>query len=274
MSAVSEATRRAVTPLVGAAAWVEVGGHGSSGVWRVGSHYVKQHPSRRKWEQEVRAYRGVVSALRAEGWRVPALLAADEESRSLVLSAVGGERTAPDTPAAHRAAGAFSAALHALPTPSDDSLPVGAAIRQRLDAVIRRLELPSKVIRGCRDATAGVGMDGVARRWCHRDFTAENWLMDGPNLGVIDFEHTRPDHPLVDAVKLWCGVWRRAPACRSAWEAGRGVPLDAAEREQLTVLAWLHGLGTLAWGQRHGDAASRSEGRHIVEWLLTGGEHA
>jgi hypothetical protein len=267
----SDATRRLVRERVVDVPWTAVGGHGSSGVWRCGSIFVKEHGSARKWRQEVEAYRVVVTRLEALGWRLPQLLAVDSESRSLLITAVEGVPVEAEAEWAHREAGRFCAALHALDGVPEDTLSIGEALCARLEAALGHVELPREMRARCRDAVRAEYFAGAERRWCHRDFAPRNWLAADGELVVIDFEHMRPDHPLVDVVKLWCGTWRGRPAFLRAWEQGRGRPLSEDERSRVEALSWVHAVGTLAWGARNDDAASVREGWHSVRTLYDGG---
>ena len=83
---------------------------------------------------------------------------------------------------------------------------------------------------------------------------------------LLDLGQARPDLGLVDLVKLvelpdvLTGAERALLLARAGVE---GEALDALER-----LRVLHGLGTWVWGLRHGDVASATRGRLILDDAL------
>ncbi|MCB9673721.1 MAG: aminotransferase class I/II-fold pyridoxal phosphate-dependent enzyme [Alphaproteobacteria bacterium] len=200
----------------------------------------KRYRSPRAFQQAREALR------RADPGRILA-----EGDRELLLRWIPGQTGSLD-PAAHRAAGRW---LRTWQEPVDDAdIPLADAFAKRIAA-----------------ARAAVGVLGVEvdldpalfagpRVWCHRDFRPENWVWSPPALHVIDFEHSRPDHPLVDLVKLATEVWPAHPALEAAFTEGYG----AFDRAVLDGLIRLHGASTLAWAERHGDEAFRQLGRRIL----------
>lgn len=249
---------------------VEVGrGHGGTRVFRADGVWIKAHASARKHRQEVRAYLEVVPRLAAVGFRVPALLDRDDAHRLLFLSHVEGEAVRADRPDLHRQAGELVAALRGLPCEDRDPLPLPVALSRRMERAVARATpwLPAATLRRAEAAVDGFrAFEGVARRWCHRDLTPENWLVHEGRLGLVDFEHTRPDAPTVDLVRLAEAHWSRDPRTRDAFLRGHG-PLDDAETERLDALSWLHGVATVAWAEAHGDAAFAARGRRLLERL-------
>jgi hypothetical protein len=245
--------------------------HGVTRVWRVTAGreiaWVKHHTQERKFRQEQRAYRELVPQLAAAGVRVPTCLA-DDGARTLLLDHLPGEPARADDPAIHRQAGAVLWILHALPYDDPDPLPLADALRERLARWVQEAEGiidsgPS--IAGFGDAAS---FDGHRRCWCHRDWSARNWLVEGGRIGVIDFEHTGPDLWLVDLVRLAEGAFDD-PEVEHAFFEGYG-PMPSDTDAHLRQLLWLTELATVAWSARHGDAAYEAIGRRMLARLSAG----
>lgn len=208
--------------------------------------------------------------------RVPALLGFDGSARALVLTCVRGERMSLGTydldvtTSAHAAVGRLIRALHELPVDDGDPLPLLDAVTARLDAWHDRAGdvLTPAERDGLRRLASRREAFAAARRVpCHRDFTPDNWLLEGTGLYVLDFEHARLDVAEADLVKLRADVWAASPALEAAFLAGYG-PLDGDARARLDVLLALHAVATLAWAERHADAAFRALGRRALELAL------
>jgi Ser/Thr protein kinase RdoA (MazF antagonist) len=112
---------------------------------------------------------------------------------------------------------------------------------------------------------------------CHRDFGPRNWLWDattagvarsaGAGLGVIDFEHARPDVWWVDVQRLIDDAWRADPGLEDAFWLGYGRRPGADERRLGAALRLLYAVGTVAWGAEHGDAPFEAQGRAVLRRL-------
>lgn len=261
--------------------------HQVTRVWRIqtraGIVWLKQHSQRRKFLQESRAYTHVAPALAAMGYLVPARLAEDSTSKTLVLTDLGGQlvRREPDheawlesDPALHYSAGQITRALHTLPLVDDDPLPSDTAIRYRAD---RWLEEAHDVLdseeeaRVCDAIGDGSAFSGMVRVWCHRDWSPRNWIADTDGrIGMIDFEHCCPDFALMDFVKLYCGVWQRHPHTERAFFEGYGRTLDPIERDRLRRLLWLHAISTISWAVAHRDPEFEGQGRTLLRALKAG----
>lgn len=218
-------------------------------VRRQGAVWIKVHDSQRKYTQERTAYLEVVPRL--EGFRLPTLVDADDARLALVLSHVPGVPAAGDHRDAHR----FLDALHALPCPSLDPMPLSEAIPRRMESWCQRARghLPEALLARARaEVGDGRAFDGEARAWCHRDWGCHNWLDDSGVLGVIDFEHTAPDHWLVDWVRV------------------REPRLASGDADRLRRLRWLHAIATLTWAAEHADPTWIREGRDLLHRLTTG----
>jgi hypothetical protein len=171
-----------------------------------------------------------------------------------------------EEPQAHAAAARWLRAFRKEPVPSDP-LPLEKAFAKRIDSVRRQA-----TALGLEHAAAAVdGLDPALfageRVWCHRDFRPANWIWDGTTLTPIDFEHSRPDHPLVDLVKLATEVWpdRADLESRSSMESAFLDAYGPVDRAVLDGLIRLHGAATWVWAVRHDDPAFEALGRKILD---------
>lgn len=223
-----------------------------SRVWRVeragATAILKAHQSAGKYRRE----RDALRRFAPHPW-APRLLAADDATRRLLIEDRPGRPG--DTPADFRRAGEVLAALHALPAPPDP-LPLRDAIERRLAAALRHAEphLPPAT-RAAVAARVGDGaaFEGVERVWCHRDFAPRNWLVCDA-FTLIDYEHTAPDDPLADLVRLYDGPLVDHPDREAAFWQGYGGALTPTTRDRLDRLLALHALATATWGRRHRDS--------------------
>lgn len=250
---------RAVTP------WPR----GSCAVWRVeldtGPVWIKQHGPGRGFAQERRGLRW------AAGLWAPRLLAWDEAAGALLLGHLEGEAATP-TPAVHHAAGAWLAQLHALPVADPDPVPLAEALHTRARRTLARAEgrVPEEALERARARLLAPQRGaGLGRVPTHRDFTPQNWRM-GARFGVLDFEHSALDHPLVDLVRLAGGVWLRDPSLKTAFLEGYSRALSPAEENELAALRWAWALDTLSWGQRHRHPGFIALGEEALGPLLAG----
>jgi hypothetical protein len=242
-------------------------------VWRAtgpsGAAVFKRHAHARAFAQELTAYRDVLPRLAG----APKWLGADPDT--LALSSAPGDRLSSGThdpqreQAAHTAAGRFARALHDLPVPDDDPLPLADAIERRFAAWEDRSAglLTADERTSLRRLAAAVDAFTAPRVFCHRDFTPDNWLSEGTSVTVIDFEHARPDAAESDLIKLRAEVWSGRPDLRDAFLAGYG-PIGADARARLDVLLALHATATLAWAARHDDPEFRAKGQQALDAAL------
>lgn len=262
----------AARALVGPApAWRPLGSpRADNGVWRLGDPgvIVKRLRNARPFAQERRALTRWAPHLSEQ---TAPLLAVDEPTRTLVLGLAPGvhpiDLAPADERAAHRRAGSFLRALHAIPDPGDDAMPLAEALTRRHAAALTRVaphltpDERAHLHAGALEIPA-LFADAV-RVPCHRDFGPHNWLVDGPRLTVLDFEHARPDCPLVDLIKLAVD-WPARPDLAAALLDGYGRDLTPTERARLRVHLALHAMTTLAWAHEHGNTAFLALGQRAL----------
>lgn len=273
--------------------WQFIGStHGPCRVWQVSGPrpgvgvVVKQFRSDRAFAQERHAYERWIPHLPEETACLLGVFAAPV--RALVLTQVPGHplttANAPLERAAHKRAGDFLRALHTLPEPDADPLPLGAAISLRYAAWLARVQPATDAPTHARLAElSALANDpqlfaGARRVPCHRDFTPSNWLCSAGPLDehtatldgffVVDFEHAHLDSPLLDMVKLWTEVWGRRPDLEAAFFAGYGRTLDPHEQRQLGVLAAMHAMATVAWAEENADLQYAAAGRQALRRVL------
>ncbi len=208
----------------------------------------------RKFEQEHR--------VATEVWRhlpgCPSLLEVEPAHGALLRTAVLGV-PGMTTPAAVAAAGRVVAALHALPVQDDDPVPLAKAVRLRAEAAASAVSQEPGVAAALELLEQGRAFVGVSRRWCHRDLQPDNWIWDGQMLGLVDWEHSRPDAPELDLAPL-------VPTARwSAFAEAYG----AVDPTRIRAAVALNGLVTLAWGQRNADSAFSERGRAALRVSLS-----
>jgi len=224
-----------------------------------GALWLKRYASGRAWVQSERAFGVVVPALARSGFSVPLTRAKDRGLRLRVLSEVPGRSvTMHDPPEVFRDAARVLHRLSRVPC-AQDPLPLGEAMLQRARAWAMRSSAPrvaAAIVAWVADHAAA--LDAV-RVWCHRDFHPRNWLHDGTTIGLLDFEHTRPDHPLVDWVRLEADGLSTAQ--RAALVDVLGEPDPDALRGTLAV----YGLATWVWAQEHRDVERTRVGRQALQ---------
>ncbi|MEZ6197584.1 MAG: aminoglycoside phosphotransferase family protein [Planctomycetota bacterium] len=217
----------------------------------------------------------------AAGVAAPRLLASEleREPRALLMTRlVGGPvetraLTAGERADLHRAMGASLRRLHELPLADEDPLPLAEALRRRTEAALAGGPPPgcpaSLFARAERRLLDHVWTAGP-RRAAHRDFRERNWWIgDDGSLAVFDFEHARPDDPMVDLVRLRETDWRAEPALEAAFREGYGGP-DATEEARLEILEIVHALGTLRRPAGVGGVTFVDAARAVLERRLGG----
>jgi hypothetical protein len=254
--------------------------HGESVVIEVarrsGEHlYVKAYRQHSKFEREIHAYRNWTAAL---GAHAPTLVAVDEAVPAAVMTAVPGDPVsslALDTGAEqhlYRRAGRLLRQLHDVrPAVSDpDYL---ARAEQRLEAWLGRdtCRLVDDDEAGFARALLGELRGEVpAVVPCHRDYDDRNWLFDGCDLAIVDFEHARLDPGVEDLIRLSARVWPDRPDLERSFFDGYGRRILDVERGWLRALSALSFIATIVWAYEHDDPAYGAFARRALRRAMHG----
>ena len=228
----------------------------------------------RGWQQEQEAFRRLGTLELPRGVLASEVLDRRETPPALVLTLLPGiemDRHAfsmADWSAANRLAARFLKAWQSQPFEDVDPLPLDQALLQRLEHWISRGEdcLSKSEIAVARGRIGdGQLFQGHQRVPCHMDFQPRNWLWNGQQLGIIDFEHAQPNHPAFDWVRLELGLWQKMPELRDEFiEEWGGLP-DWASRKVIDAVIGIHAIGCIVWGHRHNDREFVFEGRRVLD---------
>lgn len=260
-----------IEPLGTAGAAFRVEGEGGRVV------YLKAHRKPGKHRQERDAYRSWAPALPAH---TAELLAVSDVPAALLLGPIPGqpyeslELDAADRRALHVQAGATARALHGLPVEDPDPMPLSEAVLRRAEAwsdrASRRAPALAARVRERIRAVAPLLQD-VLRVPCHRDFEPRNWMVAGEpfgrRLGLLDFEHSRPDLWLADVVRLANVVWPDEPEAEAAFWEGYGLEPSDAQADLLAALVELDAAATYTWGLAQADQTFLRRGAAALERL-------
>ncbi len=244
-------------------------------------YYLKRHEERRLFDRELRALRDWLPRL-PEGARqmtVPPIAVADDLDAMIFEAAPGeivedADLTDHERQAAYQMAGAFAAALHALPC--EGCGPAEGYVDQQLANVERWLGDPAADFtaeeqRWTRDTVrAGGAFEGVQLVPAHMDYSPRNWLLHRDDgvlwLHVIDWERARPAPWVEDVQRMAEDHWHRDPAMREAFFLGYGrQPSEVEERQIRALVAINSAVGAIAWGGQRGDTAFVAKGRAILD---------
>ena len=261
--------------------------------------YLKMHRHARKFTQEWAAYTRLLPQLASR--MTPCLLATDERRKTLLIEAVNGTvlESATTTPAlrqqCYEQAGRFLRGLHGLQHVDLDPLSPAEAFARRSEHWLNRAGglLPPAVLATVRGELLRKPspVRGRERRQCHRDFTARNWILrdlaSGSSgqepLPVIDFEHARPDLPLVDVERVFASLADDVDSERlfTAFRRGYEAPLandgsrlrptavdDLTHSAAFRAVRLQSALSSVVWARRHNDATFERRGRREIERLL------
>ncbi|MEU4574614.1 NAD-dependent epimerase/dehydratase family protein [Nonomuraea sp. NPDC023979] len=242
-----------------------------------GERYVlKRHDNLDRFRAETHAYATWVRSL---GDHAPRLIHADLDSLSLLLTVIPGQRATqlPEGSAAeclaHRAAGRVLRLLHqASPGRSQSGTDVSAYLAERMRwwtarAQLARLIEPSD-LRALHSWADRMAVEPLETAICHLDYQPRNWTL-GPtgDIGVLDFEHTRPDARVRDFSRLEHRYWRRTPHLRTAFFEGYGSPLAPSDLELLQRFRKLEAITALVRGHESGNAGLLAHGRMLIDDL-------
>ncbi|MEU7316487.1 phosphotransferase [Streptomyces sp. NPDC007083] len=266
------------------ATWIDVSWmREGSRVWKArgaqgGNWYVKIHQSAKFHTREVVAYRTWVPTL---GTRAPRLMAADEELRAVVLTALPGRplhgaslppQQERDT---FRRIGALARRVHQASTPRPAPTNSGPAIEKaerHLEAARPHLSPGDEEF--VRELTHQAA-DLAPLPWVetHGDFQLRNILRlddeadsagdaDG-SLALIDFERSEPGPAVRDLVRL-SDAWSDRPDLYEALLDGYGRALTDTEQERLVTDTALDAVSGIAFGATQGDPEVVERGRRTL----------
>jgi len=246
---------------------------------------VKRFGSQVKFDQAHHAYQNWLVGFEEI---VPRLVTGNSEDRILLLTDIGSpccqwqELSSTRQESLLRQAGKFLRALHERPLVDDDQMALGNAVLMRAERLQRQLgevEIDSDclspgVMNRIIDEVAEIVplMNQIKRVPCHRDFWRRNWIWTEPTcdppggvrLGVIDFEHARPDLFVFDFMKLWSDCWLIDPRLEGPFWDGYGRRLSSEENSLLIRCAQVHAVQTMIWAAEHHDTTFFAHGERLL----------
>lgn len=182
----------------------------------------------------------------------PRLLDADDTGDVLLTEPVAGLHLSGlhdvQLDAALHALGRATAALHGLPPPHELPRFDGFGAGPRAEAVrqlsLARPEVAARVeaVVAGLSATEPPESDSV---WLHGDLNALNWLFDGDDVRLIDFDQARLGPPAADLGGVL--AWLRAKTIEGQWTPRRERDLQRAFLRGYASVRPLPGSTTLVW---------------------------
>ena len=247
-------------------------------VWRSDQSVVKRMRSHGKLRNELEFYRKAASFLPA---RTAALLGHCREPLPCIrLSRLAGELVAAtpglQSATVYRTAAKAIRALHDAPYEDTDTLSLDDALDARFAGWFPRFRAvaPEELIASVTAYwLARPPLEFAKRCRTHRDYSDRNWLWHPESetpLGVFDFEQSRPDHPWMDATRLWERDFHGRSDLADAFLDGYGGPNDLLRHPDFRSLAVLHALATVAWSTETGDLEYAGTGAAALRRVLRG----
>ncbi|MFF7647303.1 aminoglycoside phosphotransferase [Streptomyces canus] len=236
-------------------------------------HFVaKQHAEPGRYARELNAYRTWGTHLTDHA---PKLVGRDDATRTLLLTALAGDRAdtaapgSPEEELAHHEAGHVLGKLHRA-TAMPQGGAVGAALAERLQSWIDRAAHVGLIDTAERNLlehhVAILGDSLMDNAICHLDYQPRNWLI-GNVFGICDFEHMRRDARVRDFARLEFRRWQAAPHLRTAFLDGYGRPLTDTERRLLECFGAIEATTALVKGHKENDHALSAHGRTVLSRL-------
>jgi hypothetical protein len=235
-----------------------------------------------KWHRDALPHRREDTALQhhtpALSGDAPRLVLSDPALRLVVVSHVLGEQVAgteyEHDAGVHARAGELLRRLHdsAPPVRHDRFGPIIAADFERWSALAddrwgdrgaEERHLARQHVAAALDLGA---LDHVP---AHRQVHPRHWVIDpGGRVRFVDFSAFEFEPWAADLFWLEYGVWRDAPALRSAFLQGYGRVPSERDELALSAIAASRALELLVRGERRGHAVEKMVGRGILDRLL------
>ncbi|MFD7016663.1 aminoglycoside phosphotransferase [Streptomyces sp. NPDC059928] len=238
-----------------------------------GSHFVaKQHAGPDRYARELHAYRTWGTHLSGHA---PKLVGCDDATRTLLLTALAGDRAdtvgpgSPEEELAHHEAGHVLGALHrATAVPQGGA--AGAALAERfrswIDQAVHACLIDTAERNMLNHHAAILGSSLMDSAVCHLDYQPRNWLV-GDAFGICDFEHMRRDARVRDVARLEFRRWQAAPHLRAAFFDGYGRQLNDTERRLLDSFGAIEAATALVKGHKENDLTLSAHGRTVLSRL-------
>ncbi len=258
---------------------ISLGGTAGCSVWEGeiaghGTFVLKTHSPGRGWQQEWNALRSVEKLDLPVRISCPRIVPGCDQPPTLLMSKLPGLNMAHHSfpmeawSQATRLAARFLQSYQQQAFIDDDSVPLSQALPLRLERWIQQGKeiLHEREIAIAKDRVGdGSLFKNQSRVPCHNDFQPRNWLWDGQQLSVIDFEHSHPNHPAFDWVRLETGLWQKMPQLKDEFVDEWGCTPSWASPEVLDATIAIYAIGCIVWGNRHKDREFISEGRRILD---------
>jgi Ser/Thr protein kinase RdoA (MazF antagonist) len=235
------------------------------------SWFAKEHRLENRYRREVTAYRRWVPALHASA---PSMLACDDELRVVIISRVPGEIAVTSSRGfdaeVQRRAGELLRRFHEA-EPSRPWTGFAAEKREKLEAWATRAAglLSARELDFARALARGLEQVDPPRQVpCHRDYSPRNWLVDGDNVRVIDFDLATWEVWVNDLARLYFGIWWDRPDLRDAFLDGYGHGLDRQDLEVLLRCGAIAAISPIARAHEHGDSDFEEAGRRNLQRLM------
>ncbi|MFD5629985.1 phosphotransferase [Streptomyces sp. NPDC127072] len=237
--------------------------------------YAKQHVGPKLHRREVDAYQKWTVALGAD--RAPELIAADTQTRTILVTAVPGRSLdtlrlpAEQERAVYEQAGELLARHH---TAAADEL-TPAATEEAWDETVAELldrtaaYVPEHDISMVRKL-AKESPSGLPQVAAHGDYMPKNWMWEETEqrLRIIDFERAEL-RPAVyrDLSRLRYRTLHHHPDLNAAFHHGYGRPLTNEEQIACRAYGALDALDSLDWAIKHRDIGLVDESHTMLQNL-------
>ncbi|MFJ7248447.1 aminoglycoside phosphotransferase family protein [Kitasatospora sp. NPDC098652] len=239
--------------------------------------YAKQHHSSLLHQREVHAYRHWTPALGTG--HAPVLLAADEQTRCVLLSELPGRPLGPDRLESALArtvnlrAGTLLRSFHEAEPPRHEPPAItGTALAtQRLAGIAGMLSRADEELVLGLAADLDAVLPELGQVPTHGDLWQHQFVISpaGDSLGLLDFERSAWRPAIRDLVRFEYGggMWDGHRDLRAAFLDGYGRALTSAEEAAEPGFAVLTALFNLRWGKASQNRVVLNRGWRTIERL-------